>query len=75
MPVSHGCCQKEAPTATNLNAPVRTTVMEIPVNLTVIGAIPSAILSPLQEAISGRGQQPANFLPQSPPSAISVLRI
>ncbi len=75
MPASHGCCQMEAPTTANWNAPVQISPANVLGDVTAIPILPSDILPRLQAAASGWERRPASLLPQSPPSAVSVLRI
>lgn len=75
MPASHGCCQMEAPTTANWNAPVQVSPANVLGDLTAISILPSDILPHLQAAASGLESRPASLLPQSPPSAVSILRI
>ena len=76
MPASHGCCHKEIPTAGHWNAAVQTNSTNIQINFSTIAGLPSsAVLAPLTVALSKDTQSPGNALPQSPPTAISVLRI
>ncbi len=75
MPASHGCCHKEVPTVTHWNAAMQIKSANVQIDLSSIAELPSAILVPLPVAVFDYAQSPGSTLPQSPPSAISVLRI
>lgn len=75
MPTSQGCCQMEAPTATNWNAALQIAPANVTVNLAASAALLPAMLTPFSVDMSAYVQQPVGTLPQSPPSAISILRI
>ena len=75
MPTSQGCCQKEAPTAINWNPAIQANSANISIDLTAPAALLPAMLLPLPVDMPAYMQQPVGTLPQSPPSAISVLRI
>jgi hypothetical protein len=75
MPASHGCCYKEVPTADNWNAAVQMQSANVQINLAAIAGLPPAMILPLPVPAPDHEQWPGSTLPQSPPSAISVLRI
>lgn len=75
MPASHGCCQKEMPTADHWNAMVQVQSTNIQTDLTAVVGLPPAILLTLPVSTSGLVQRPASTLPQSPPPSIFILRI
>ncbi|MHB1935450.1 MAG: hypothetical protein ACYCOR_02560 [Acidobacteriaceae bacterium] len=75
MPASRGCCHKEVPTSDNWNAAAQVQPANVQIDLSAIARLSPAILVPLPAAMSNPVQWPRNTLPQSPPSAISVLRI
>jgi hypothetical protein len=75
MPASHGCCQKEMPTADHWNAMVQVQSANIQIDLTAVAGLPPAILITLPVSTSDPAQWPASTLPQSPPPTISILRI
>lgn len=75
MPASHGCCQKEAPTADHWNAAVQIQSANIHIDFSAVAGLSPAILVPLPLVRSDYAQRPGSTLPQSPPPAIFVLRI
>lgn len=75
MPASHGCCQKEMPTADHWNAMVQAQSTNIQTDLTAHAGLPPAILFTLRVSMSSPAQRPASTLPQSPPPSIFILRI
>ena len=75
MPVSHGCCHKELPTIAHWNAAVQMQSATVQINLFAVAGLPPAILVPLPLVKADYAQWPGSTLPQSPPPAISVLRI
>ena len=75
MPASHGCCQKEMPTADHWNVMVQVQSANIQIDLAAVAGLPPAILLTLPVSASNPAQWPASTLPQSPPSLISILRI
>jgi hypothetical protein len=75
MPASHGCCQKEMPTVNHWNAMVQVQSSNVQIDLAAIAGLPPAILVTLPVSASDPAQWPASTLPQSPPPAISILRI
>jgi hypothetical protein len=75
MPASHGCCQKEVPTADHWNAAVQIQSANIHIDLSAVAGLSPTILVPLPLVRSNYAQRPGSTLPQSPPPAISVLRI
>lgn len=75
MPASHACCHKEVPTMTHWNAAVQTESVNVQINLAAIAGLPAAMILPLPVPASDHEQWPRTTLPQSSPSAISVLRI
>jgi hypothetical protein len=75
MPASHGCCQKEMPTAGHWNVMVQVQSANIQIDLTAVAGLPPAILITLPVSTSDPAQWPASTLPQSPPPTISILRI
>lgn len=76
MPASHGCCHKEVPTASHWNAAVQANSTNIQINFSTIAGLPSsAIFTPLPVVLSKDTQRSGSTLPQSPPTAISILRI
>lgn len=75
MPTSQGCCQKEAPTAINWNPAIQANSANVSIDLTAPAALLPAMRLLLPVDMSAYVQQPVGTLPQSPPSAISILRI
>ncbi len=75
MPTTHGCCQKEAPDVTNWTAVIQPKSVNVPMYLAAPTALGPAMLLLLPVALPTRSQRPGNSLPQSPPSAVSILRI
>jgi hypothetical protein len=75
MPASHGCCQKEMPTADHWNVMVQVQSANIQIDLTAVAGLAPAILVTLPVSTPGFAQRPASTLPQSPPPSISILRI
>lgn len=75
MPISQDCCQREAPTVTNWNGAVQTRSANVQIDLAAPVALLPSLLLPLPLATPDYTHQPASSLPQSPPSAISILRI
>lgn len=75
MSVPCSCCQKEVPTVTNWNAAVQTRSANVPIDFAAPVALLPAMLMPAPVDMPVYAQQPASTLPQSPPSAISILRI
>jgi|GEM_PF-5085008 len=75
MTACHGCCQKEPPIASNWNAAIPPSSANAPMNVSAIAASHLAVLLPLAITLSNSAQWQAHSLPQSPPPAISILRI
>jgi len=75
MPASHGCCHKEVPTADHWNAAVQMQSVNVQINLDAIAGLPPVLILPFPVSASDCEQSPQSTLPQSPPPAISVLRI
>ncbi len=75
MPASHGCCHKEIPTAAHWNVAIQVKAVNVQIALSGISEPQFAFLLPLPVFTSETAQWPGSTLPQSPPSAISVLRI
>ena len=75
MPASYGCCHKEVPTASNWNAAIRASSAKVQMDWSAIAKRSPAILLPMPVVLSDYAQWDGSTLPQSPPSAISVLRI
>lgn len=74
MPASHGCCHREIPATGHLSA-VQTKLAHIQFALGAISGSSSAALLPAPSTVSNRAAAPGITLPQSPPSAISILRV
>jgi len=75
MPTSHNCCHKEVPAVAHWNAAIPLKPANIQIDLTITAGLTRAILVPLPAVSSDRVQWIGSTLPQSPPSAISILRI
>jgi len=75
MPASHGCCHMEIPTVSLWNTAVQVKSASVQIDLSAVAGHSPAILVPVRVALADYSQQPGSTLPQSPPSAISVLRI
>ena len=75
MPASHGCCHKEVSTTGQSNAMVQVQSANVQIDLTAVAGLSTGILLVLPVSTSDLAQRPPNTLPQSPPSAISNLRI
>lgn len=75
MPASHGCCHKEVSAVDQRNAMIQAQSTSVQIDLTAIAGLPPAILLTLPVSKSDLAQRPASTLPQSPPPAISILRI
>lgn len=75
MPASHGCCQKEMPTADHWNAMVQAQSANVQIDFNTTAGLSPAIFLALPISTSNPTQRPASTLPQSPPSAIFILRI
>ena len=70
-----GCCQMQAPASTNWAEALPPKAASIPVELAAPSSLHPALYPLLMSAQPAHAQQPGSSLPQSPPSAISVLRI
>ena len=75
MPASHGCCHKEVPTASHWNAAVQVKAANLQIDLSTVAGLSPAILVPFHVVQSDYAPWHGNTPPQSPPSAISILRI
>jgi hypothetical protein len=73
MPASHGCCQK-APPSVNDNALTAKTVALSPVSITAICLSTYGVLPPASVVVGWVGR-PDYSPPESPPLAVSILRI
>jgi hypothetical protein len=73
MPASHGCCQK-APPSVHDNALTTKTVARSPVAITAIWLTAYEVLPPASVVV-GWVRHPDYSPPESPPPAISILRI
>ncbi len=74
MPASHGCCHKEVSSASQWGATVQVNPATVQIDLAAVAELRTAGLLPVPVAIFS-AQRPESTLPQSPPSAISILRI
>lgn len=75
MPPSWGCCLMEVPTAATWNVPVQVMPRNAQADWVVIAVSPSAAFLPVQADVADQAHRPTRFIPQSPPSTISILRI
>ncbi len=73
MPTSHGCCQKALPTAQD-NALATKTEALSPVAITAMWLTAYAVLPP-PSVVVGWVAHPEYSPPESPPIAVSILRI
>ena len=74
MPVSHGCCQKDIPAANQWNV-AQIASVQVYAGLSATAGLPFIGLLQIPSGLSGYVAQPRITLPQSPPVAISILRI
>lgn len=73
MPAAHGCCLKDVPTANQWNV-----AQLLPVHDQIAVSPTADLVSVVLQTpadLQGQMTQPRYTLPQSPPAAISVLRI
>lgn len=75
MPATHGCCQVTAPNATNWTAAIQPKSVKDTIDLAASAALFQTALLPVSVAVNGHLRTTVGTLPQSPPSAVSILRI
>ncbi len=75
MPVSHNCCHKEVPAVAHWNAAIPLKPANIQTDSTMTAGLTRAAFVPPSVVALDRAQWPGSTQPQSPPSAISILRI
>ena len=75
MTACQGCCQNEVPTANTGNAATQPNTANAPMDVSAIAELHSTVLPPIPVTLSGYSRWIDSALPQSPPLAITVLRI
>jgi hypothetical protein len=75
MTTCKGCCQREVPTANTWNAATQPNSANALIDVSAVAAVHCTVLLPIPATLSGYSQWIDRSPPQSPPSAITVLRV